>query len=103
MPHPAHTGAARLAAALVAVVLSGAPGVLAAHAPVEGHRCACRAHVGERECDCAICRKAWLSAQASDESLPPCHRKAANGALARTRSASTRASTLTGPIPSCTQ
>jgi hypothetical protein len=91
MPHPAHKGtAARLAAALVAVALSGAPSVLALHAPVEGHRCVCRAHAGERECDCAICRKSWLSAQASDENLPPCHRAAAKGALARAKGAGSR-------------
>jgi hypothetical protein len=73
---------ARLAAALVAVTLSGAPRVLALHAPVEGHCCACRAHGGDNhECECAICRKAALAAQASDEKAPPCHRAAARKAL----------------------
>jgi hypothetical protein len=72
---------ARFAAALVAVTLSGAPRVLAMHAPVEGHRCSCRAHTGGHECECAICRKAALTAQASDEKLPPCHRSAARKAL----------------------
>jgi hypothetical protein len=73
---------ARLAAALVAVTISGAPRVFAMHAPVEGHRCSCRAHGGEHhECDCAICRKAALAAQASNEKAPPCHRAAARKAL----------------------
>jgi hypothetical protein len=73
---------ARLAAALVAVTISGAPRVFAMHAPVEGHRCSCRAHGGEHhECECAICRKAALAAQASDEKAPPCHRAAARKAL----------------------
>ncbi|HEY6004211.1 MAG TPA: hypothetical protein VIV57_15145 [Anaeromyxobacter sp.] len=76
--------AARLAAALVAVTLTGAPRVLALHAPVEGHRCSCRAGPqGHRECECAICRKAAaLSARASDERQPPCHRLAARKAPA---------------------
>lgn len=74
---------AQLAAALVAVTLSGAPRLLAMHAPVAGHRCSCRAHRANHECDCAICRKAALAAQASDERLPPCHRAAARKALSQ--------------------
>jgi hypothetical protein len=82
---------ARLAAALVAVTLSGAPRVLAMHAPVEGHRCTCRAHAGEHhECECAICRNAALAAQASDENAPPCHRAAARKALSERAPAGTR-------------
>jgi hypothetical protein len=73
---------ARLAATLAAIGLSGALHVLAMHVPVEGHRCACRAHDAAHECDCAQCRRASLSAQASDEKLPPCHRAAARKALA---------------------
>jgi hypothetical protein len=73
--------AARVAAAFVALALSGAPRVLALHAPAEGHRCSCKAQLhGHRECDCAICRKAALSARASDERLPSCHRAAARKA-----------------------
>ncbi len=72
---------ARIAAALVAVTLSGAPRVLAIHAPVEGHRCSCKAHGGgHHDCECAICRKAALAAQASSENAPPCHRAAARRA-----------------------
>jgi hypothetical protein len=75
--------AARLAAALVAVTLSGAPRVLALHAPVEGHRCSCKARPqGHRECACAICRKAALTAPASGERPAPCHRLAARDAPA---------------------
>jgi hypothetical protein len=78
--------AARLAAVLVAAMLTGAPRVLALHAPVEGHRCSCAAHGGDHhECACAICRKAALAARASDESAPPCHRAAARNALSEER------------------
>lgn len=74
---------ARLAAALVAMTLTGAPRVLAMHAPAEKHRCMCQAHAGgHHECECALCHKATLSAQASDERLPPCHRTAAKKELA---------------------
>jgi hypothetical protein len=77
------TGAlARLAAALTALALSGTPRVLAMHAPAERHQCSCRAHAGGRhECECAMCKKAALAAQASDASAPPCHRAAARKAL----------------------
>jgi hypothetical protein len=82
---------ARIAAALVAVTLSGAPRALAIHAPVEGHRCTCKAHAGgHHECECAICRKAALRARASDESAPPCHRDAARRALSRSESSGSR-------------
>ncbi len=81
---------ARVAAALVAVTLSGAPRVLAMHAPIEGHRCSCKAHSADHECECAICRKAALAAQASDESLPPCHRAAAKKALSESKPAEKR-------------
>lgn len=74
---------ARLAAALVAVTLTGAPRVAAMHAPAEKHRCTCQAHAGSHhECECALCHKAALTKQATDESLPPCHRTAAKKELA---------------------
>ncbi len=82
--HARMAAVARLAAALVAVTLSGAPRVLAMHAPIAGHRCSCKPHQGgHHECECAICRKAALAAQASDEKLPPCHRAAAKKALSQ--------------------
>jgi hypothetical protein len=75
---------ARGAAVLVAVTLSGGPRVFALHAPVEAHRCCCKAHSGgDHECDCALCRRATLAAQAKDEKAPPCHRAAARKALSR--------------------
>jgi hypothetical protein len=75
---------ARIAAVLVAVTLSGGPRVFALHAPVEAHRCCCKAHVGgDHECDCALCHRASLAAQAKDEKAPPCHRAAARKALSR--------------------
>src|SRR5690349_2476259 len=82
---------ARLAAVLVAVTLTGTPRVLALHAPPERHRCSCAAHAGEHhECACARCRSAALTTQASDESLPPCHRAAAEKALAHAKSDASR-------------
>jgi hypothetical protein len=82
---------ARVAAALVAVTLSGAPRVFALASPPAKHRCACQAHAGARhECECALCHQAVLAAQASDESLPPCHRAAAQQALAGTGGRSSR-------------
>lgn len=80
--HVRTAGLARLAAALVAVTLSGAPRVLAPNAPPERHHCTCRAHSADHACDCALCRKAALTAQAGDERLPPCHREAARKELA---------------------
>jgi hypothetical protein len=80
--HARMAAVARVGAALLAVALSGAPRVAALHAPVESHRCTCAAHGGERACECALCKKAALRAQASDESAPPCHRLAAKKALA---------------------
>jgi hypothetical protein len=68
----AHTVAfARVAAVLVAATLTGAPRVLAMHAPVEGHRCACRTHgAGRQHCECALCRKESGSAHRSGEPAP---------------------------------
>ena len=77
-------GLARAAAILVAATLTGAPRVLALNAPLETHRCSCRAHSGShQECDCALCRRATLSAQARDGTVPPCHRAAARKELSR--------------------
>lgn len=80
--HVRMVAVARVAAALVAVTLSGVPRVLALHAPAERHRCTCQAHSAAHECDCALCHKAALLVQAGDESLPPCHRAAAQRELA---------------------
>lgn len=72
---------ARIAAAVVAVTLTGAPRVLALHAPAEAHRCTCQAHASAA-CACASCHEAALKAEAADERVPPCHRPAAQHALA---------------------
>lgn len=77
---------ARVAAILVAVTLTGAPRVLALHAPVEAHRCTCRAHDrGEHGCECGLCRRSSHAAQASDARLPACHRAAARRGLVADR------------------
>jgi hypothetical protein len=81
---------ARVTAALVAVTLTGAPRVLALSAPAERHRCSCPAHGDHHECECALCRKAALTVQATDETLPPCHRAAAQKALGDTQSDASR-------------
>ena len=72
---------ARVAAALLGLFLSGVPRVVALQAPVELHRCHCRHHHAGEECECALCRRAALQAQASDPTAPPCHRAAAQKAL----------------------
>lgn len=81
---------ARIAAALVALALSGVPRALALPAPETGHRCSCKSHHGNHECECPICRRAALAALASDEKLPPCHRAAARKAQAREERAARR-------------
>jgi hypothetical protein len=91
LQHLCMAAAAKLAAALVAVTLSGVPGVVAMHAPAEGHRCTCKAHGGGRhECECANCHKAALAEQASDRNMPPCHRAAARKALSQRESSGSR-------------
>jgi hypothetical protein len=72
----------RAAAALLAVALSGAPRVVALHAPAEGHHCECKSN-GEHHLECAACRRAALAARSSDAKLPECHRAAARRALAQ--------------------
>jgi hypothetical protein len=62
---------AQAVVALLCVVLSGAPRMLALHAPVEGHRCSCRSHSAGRQCGCALCHRRTLAHHA-----PPCHGRA---------------------------
>ena len=82
---------ARVAAGLVAVMLSGGPRALATLAPAEVHRCCCRTHgSADHECDCAMCRRAALAEQAKDDKVPPCHREAARKALSRAGSTGSR-------------
>jgi hypothetical protein len=70
----------RVAAAVLVIALSGAPGVAALHAPAEHHRCSCK-HDVEHECDCGGCRRRSLEARASDAASPPCHREGAKKEL----------------------
>jgi hypothetical protein len=82
---------ARVAAAIVAATLSGAPRVLALHAPAEAHACRCRARGdGAHACDCALCRKASLAADPRGGRPPSCHGAVAPAALARTRAGGSR-------------
>src|SRR5512144_467205 len=75
---------ARAVAALVALVISGAPRLAVAVRTGTVHVCQCRAHGGAHRCACPICaeqaRRARL--RAIDE-LPPCHQKPALEELAR--------------------
>jgi hypothetical protein len=77
---PRPSAIARASAALLAVALTGAPRVLAMHAPVEGHHCECKSNP-DHHLECAACRRAALSARASDRKVPECHRAAARKAL----------------------
>jgi len=54
----------RLAAALLTLLLSGVPRVVAVQAPAAHHRCACHHHPGQ-ECHCALCRRAVTPAHPS--------------------------------------
>lgn len=78
--------AVRVVAAVVAVMLSGAPRVAALHAPVEGHRCTCRAGAGgEHRCSCVLCWRLAQAARSSDAKLRPCCRADARRQLAAER------------------
>jgi hypothetical protein len=80
---------ARIAAAMVAMVLSGAPRVAALHAPGKRHVCTC-AHAGDHaQCGCVLCRRAALNARTSSPSARPCCRGAAKKELAAERRAAT--------------
>jgi len=67
----------RLAAAVVAFALTGAPGLAGLHAPEREHRCTCRSSAGRHECACARCHAA--AQRAREERSPPCHREDARG------------------------
>lgn len=67
----------RLAAAVLALALTGAPGIAGLHAPEAEHRCTCRAEAGVHACACVRCHAAAAAARrASEERAPPCHRAA---------------------------
>lgn len=72
----------RVAAAALALALSGAPRAASALAPEKPHRCQCRHGAGER-CTCPVCgKRAAQARRAGLADLPPCHRAAAEQALA---------------------
>jgi hypothetical protein len=78
----------RLAAAALALALSGAPRAAAALAPEKPHRCQCR-HGAHERCTCPVCGKRALQARrnavaaaAADADATPCERAAAQRALA---------------------
>ncbi|ABC80261.1 hypothetical protein [Anaeromyxobacter dehalogenans] len=94
--------AARVAAALLALALSGGVRLLPAR-PVSGpHRCSCRAHGEDHLCACAICNAQARRARkaARPEDLPPCHRDAARRAAAQEEERARRAA-LPGLLPTC--
>lgn len=91
---------ARLAAAFLAIALSGAARVV----PATGrpHRCACATHGADHECACLVCAAAARRARAGKlDELPPCHRGAARKALADEEEARTRRRALPGVLPAC--
>lgn len=101
---PAFTGrlAARLAAALLALALSGGARLLPARPPSGPHRCTCRSHGDGHLCACAVCNAQARRARASRlEDLPPCHRDAARRSAAREEEARQRRAALPGILPAC--
>lgn len=68
----------RLAAAVLALALSGAPRLLSDfHARGEhrgARRCQCPRTGGAHECACPTCRRAELARVADVDKMPPCHR-----------------------------
>jgi len=67
--------AARAVAAVVALALSGAPGLAARLRPDAAHVCQCRAHGEKHRCACPICARLLREARrGAVEKLPPCHR-----------------------------
>ncbi|ACL63870.1 conserved hypothetical protein [Anaeromyxobacter dehalogenans 2CP-1] len=94
--------AARVAAALLALALSGGVRLLPA-GPVSGpHRCSCRSHGEDHLCACAVCNAQARRARkaARPEDLPPCHRDAARRAAAQEEARARRAA-LPGLLPTC--
>lgn len=90
----------RLAAALLALALSGAVRVVP---PVTGpHRCACPGHGAGHECACPVCAAAARRAREGQlAELPPCHRAAAQKAQAEDEEARARRRALPGVLPTC--
>jgi hypothetical protein len=92
-----HTMTSRVAAAAVALALSGLPQLVEAPGQPVAHRCHCPAKHGAHEVGCPLCHAAAAGlrkAEADDSSLPPCHRalaakaRAGEGEAAQRRAAS---------------
>lgn len=65
----------RLAAAVIALSLSGAPRAVSALAPEAEHRCQCAAHGEKHRCACKICNERARRARRGElDQVPPCHR-----------------------------
>lgn len=75
---------ARALAALVALVISGAPRLAVAVRTGAGHVCQCRAHGAAHRCACPVCaEQARRARRGAVEKLPPCHQKLELEELAR--------------------
>jgi hypothetical protein len=86
MPGLTQSAISRLAAAAVALALSGLPQLVEGTEPHEGHRCQCPVRKGVHECDCPLCHQEAArlgTGAAADPSLPPCHRALAARAQAK--------------------
>jgi hypothetical protein len=89
----AHTIASRIAAAAVALALTGVPQLVEPQGHSAGHRCHCPIRNGTHDCDCPLCHAeaARLGrAAADDPGLPPCHRALAVKARAEAGQAAQR-------------
>lgn len=76
----------RLAAAAVALSLTGAPGMASLFAPEREHRCACRTSGRVHACACSRCHHpAAAGASRASEGGPPCHRGMSRGPVPETK------------------
>jgi hypothetical protein len=64
---------ARVAAGVLVISLTGAPGLAAALAGPAEHRCTCAARGGDHRCECPICRARATHAHRAEAKRPPCH------------------------------
>jgi hypothetical protein len=64
--------AGRAAAVAAALLLTGAPRLLDAAAPLPVHRCQCGEHGAGHRCTCVLC--ALAARRAAAGKAPPCHR-----------------------------
>ena len=94
--------APRALAAVMAVVLSGAPRLAAALLPEGEHACQCRVHGERHRCACPVCaRLAREARRGAVEKLPPCHRQMALAELADEEEREADARALPSLMPTC--